>query len=209
MSNALQHPHTEVSFTHAGDDTISAFKLKFEKVHIPIVPAPPAKVTQRTCPAEPSNPILTSPVLPPRQARSQTTIYAKDRTNAPLPPRVVTPMLSQPSPLRVPRRSQNLAPRNLSQDDFCGMDTAHMAIAHGNHHWSQVHQANAVVHPITRKEMEYMSLMKGICNHFGHEVLATNAGAFFKVFETFLEPTHDSLLNSLTSRKTERSLLAK
>jgi hypothetical protein len=40
------------------------------------------------------------------------------------------------------------------------MDTAHMAIALGNHHWSQVHQANAVFHPITGKEMEYMALMK-------------------------------------------------
>jgi hypothetical protein len=27
-------------------------------------------------------------------------------------------------------------PRNLSQDDFCGMDTAHMAIALENHQWS-------------------------------------------------------------------------
>jgi hypothetical protein len=35
-----------------------------------------------------------------------------------------------------------------------------MAIALGNHHWSQQHQANAVVHPITGKEMEYMALMK-------------------------------------------------
>jgi hypothetical protein len=69
-------------------------------------------------------------------------------------------MLSQPSPLRVPRRSQNLAPRNLSQDDFCGMDTAHMAITLGNHHLSQAHQSNAVAHPITGKEMEYMALMK-------------------------------------------------
>jgi hypothetical protein len=40
------------------------------------------------------------------------------------------------------------------------MDTAHMAIALGNHHCSQQHQANAVVHPITGKEMEYMALMK-------------------------------------------------
>jgi hypothetical protein len=69
-------------------------------------------------------------------------------------------MSSQPSPPRVPRRSQNLAPHNLSQDDFCGMDTAHMAIALGNNHWSQAHQASAVVHPITGKEMEYMALMK-------------------------------------------------
>jgi hypothetical protein len=167
MSNALQHPHPEIPFTHVGDDTISAltalaeiFKLKFEKVHIPIIPAPPAKVTRRTCPANSSNPILTSPVPPPLQTRSQTTIHARDKTNAPLLTRVVTPMSSQPSPLRVPRRSQTLAPRNLSQDEFCGMDIAHMSIALGNHHWSHAQQANAVVHPITGKEMEYMALMK-------------------------------------------------
>jgi hypothetical protein len=50
--------------------------------------------------------------------------------------------------------------RSLSQDNFCGMDTVHMGIALGNHHWSQRHQANAVLHPITEKEMEYMALMK-------------------------------------------------
>jgi hypothetical protein len=76
MSNALQHPHPEVPFTHVGDDTISAltalaeiFKLKFQKVHIPIIPAPPAQVTQRIGPTESSNPILTSPVTSPRQTR--------------------------------------------------------------------------------------------------------------------------------------------
>jgi hypothetical protein len=158
MSNSLKHPHPEVPFTHVGDGTISAltalaeiFKLKFEKVHISIVPAPPDKVTQGIRPTESSNPILTSPVPPPRQTRSQTIIHAQDKTNAPLLPRVVTPMSSQPSPPRVPRCSQNLSPRNFSQDDFCGMDTVHMTIALGNHHWSQAHQANAVVHPITGK----------------------------------------------------------
>jgi hypothetical protein len=35
-----------------------------------------------------------------------------------------------------------------------------VAIALGNHHWSQQDQANAVIHPITGKEMEYMALMK-------------------------------------------------
>jgi hypothetical protein len=167
MSNALQNPHPEVPFTHVGDDTISAltalaeiFKLKFQKVHIPKLPAPPAKVTQRTCLVESSNPILASLMPPPRQTRSQTTIHARDITNAPLLPRLVTPMTSQPSPPRVPRRSQNLAPHNLSQDDFCGMDTAHMAISLRNNHWSQQHQSNAVVRPITGKEMEYMALMK-------------------------------------------------
>jgi hypothetical protein len=159
MSNALQNPHPEVPFTHVGDDTISAlttlaeiFKLKFQKVHIPELTAAPAKFTQRTGLAESSNPILASPMPPPRQTISQTTIHARDITNAPLLPRVVTPMTSQPSPLRVPRRSQNLSPRNLSQDDFCGMDTAHISIALGNRHWYQQNQSNAVVHPITRKK---------------------------------------------------------
>jgi hypothetical protein len=167
MSNSLQNPHPEVPFTHVGDDTISAltalaeiFKLKFEKPHIPKIPALPAKVTQRTCLVESSNPILASPMPPPRQTRSQTTIHARDITDAPILPRVVMPMTSQPLPPRVPRHSQNLSPRNLSQDEFCGMDTDHMAIALGNNHWSQVHQANAVVSPITGKEMEYMALMK-------------------------------------------------
>jgi hypothetical protein len=35
-----------------------------------------------------------------------------------------------------------------------------MVIALGNHHWSQQHCENAVVHPVTGKEMEYTALMK-------------------------------------------------
>jgi hypothetical protein len=96
----------------------------------------------------------------PRQTRSQTTIHARDITNAPLPPRVVTPRTRNPSPPRVPTRSQNLSPRNFSQHYFCGMDTSHLAISLGNNHLSQQHLVNAVIHPITRKEMEYMALMK-------------------------------------------------
>jgi hypothetical protein len=136
------------------------FKNKFRKVHIPKLPAAPAKVAERTFPAESSNPISASPMPSTRQTRSQTTFHAQDITNTPLLPRVVTPMTSRPAPPRVPKRSQNLSPQNLSQDDFCGMDTTHMAIAVGNRHWSQQHQANAVVYPINRKEMEYMALMK-------------------------------------------------
>jgi hypothetical protein len=82
---------------------------------------------------------------------SQTTIHAQDITNAPLLPRVVTPMTLNPSPPRVPTRSRNLSPRNLSQNDFCGMDTAHMAISLGNNHWSPQHLANAIIHPVTGK----------------------------------------------------------
>jgi hypothetical protein len=43
------------------------------------------------------------------------------------------------------------------------MDTAHMAIALRDNHWSRQHQANAIIYPVTRKEMEYMALMKDPC----------------------------------------------
>jgi hypothetical protein len=104
--------------------------------------------------------MLASPMPLTRQTRSQTTIHTQDIANAPLPPRVVTPRTLNPSPPRVPTRSRRLSPRNLSQDDFCGMDTAHMAISLGNNHWSRQHQANTVIHPVIGKEMEYMALMK-------------------------------------------------
>jgi hypothetical protein len=91
--------------------------------------------------------------------RSQT-IHAQDITAASLLPRVVTPMTSPPAPPRVPRRSQNRSPLDFFQDEFCGMDTAHMAISLGNRHWYHQHQANEIIHPITGKEIEYMALMK-------------------------------------------------
>jgi hypothetical protein len=40
------------------------------------------------------------------------------------------------------------------------MDAAHMAITLGNNHCSQLHQANAVINPVTGKVMEYSALMK-------------------------------------------------
>jgi hypothetical protein len=39
------------------------------------------------------------------------------------------------------------------------METAKMAIALGKNHWSQQHLANAVVHPLTGKQMEWMALV--------------------------------------------------
>jgi hypothetical protein len=167
MTDALQNPHSDVPFAHVGDDIISTlaelatiFKLKLRQTPPPTLPAAPPTVKQGTCLEESSNPILASPMPLPRQTRSQTSVQPQDITNAPLPPRVVTPRTLNPSPPRVPTRSQNLSPRNLSQNDFCGMDTAHMAIALGNNHWSQQHLENAVIHPVTGKEMEYMALMK-------------------------------------------------
>jgi hypothetical protein len=210
MMHALQNPHPEVPFAHVRYDTISAlaelatiFKLKLRQTPTPTLPAAPPAVKQRTCLAKSSNPILASPRPLPRQTRSQTTIHTQGMINAPLLPRVPTPRTLNPSPPRVPTLSQNLSPRNLSQSDFCGMDTAHMAIALGNNHWSQQHLENAIINPVTGKEMEYMALMKDpVYNPFGNEALATNADAYSKAFETFLEPTHVSLSNSPTSQKT-------
>jgi hypothetical protein len=167
MTDTLQNPHPAVPFAHVGNDTIKAlaelasiFKLKLRQTSPPTLPAAPPTVKQRTRLAESSNPILDFPMPPSRQTRSQTTIHTHDVTNAPLLPRVVTPRTLNQSPPRVPTRSHNLSPRNLSQSDFCGMATAYMAIALGTHHWSQQHLANAVIHPVTGKEMEYMALMK-------------------------------------------------
>jgi hypothetical protein len=167
MSNALKNPHPEVPFSHIRDDTIAAltklaeiFKNRSQKVQTQGLPHVPATASEHTIPANLSHPVLASPVHLPRQTRSQAIINTKNTTNAPLLRRVVTPMTTRPAPPRVPTRSQNLSPRNLSQNDFWDMETTNMAIAFGNYHWSQQHQANSVVHPVTGKEMEYTALMK-------------------------------------------------
>jgi hypothetical protein len=87
MTDALQNPHPEVPFTHVGDDTISAltemaeiFKLKMRKTQPPALPAAPPTIKLRTCLSKSSNPILASPMPPPRQTRSHTTIHARDIT---------------------------------------------------------------------------------------------------------------------------------
>jgi hypothetical protein len=167
MTDALQNPRPEVPFASVGDDTIAAltdlaaiFKLKLRQAPPPATQASPAKVVPRPGLAPSSTQILNSPMPIRRQTRSQTTIHTQDIPNVPLPPRVVTPRTLRHSPPRVPTGSQRLSPRNLSQHDFCGIDSAHMAIALGNHHWSRQHRANTVIHPVTGKEMEYSALMK-------------------------------------------------
>jgi hypothetical protein len=112
------------------------------------------------------------------QTMSQTTINTGTASDTPLLRRVITPMTGQAVSPRVPARSQNLSPRNVSQHDFWSMETANMAIALGTNHWSQQHLSNAVVHTITAKQMEYMALMndpelqplwkRGFSNEAGH-----------------------------------------
>jgi hypothetical protein len=167
MTDAFQNPHPEVPFASVGDETVKAladlaaiFKLKLQQAPSPVTQASPVTIIQ--CPNLIPLPtqISTSPIPDKRQTRSQTTIHTPDIPDRPLPPRVVTPRTLHHSPQMVPNGSLELTPRNLSQDDFCEMDTAHMAIALGHNHWSQRHHANAVIHPITGKEMEYSALMK-------------------------------------------------
>jgi hypothetical protein len=167
MTNAFQNPHPDVPFASVGDDTIAAltdlaaiFKLKLQQAPSPTTQASPAKVVQLPILIPSSTQILNSPMPNRRQTRSQTTMHTQDIPNVPLPPRLVTPRTLRHSPPRVPTSSQRLLPRNLSQDDFCGMDSAHMAISLGNKHWSQRHHSNAVIHPVTGKEMEYSALIK-------------------------------------------------
>jgi hypothetical protein len=167
MMDALHNPHPEVPFARIGDDTILAlaelaaiFKLKLRQTPSPTPQAVPPTVFQRPRLAESPNQILASPIPLSRQTRSQTTIHTQDISNAPLPPSVVIPRTLRPSPPRVPTRSQRLSPHNLSQDDSCGMDTAHMVIALGDNHWSRQHLSDAIIHPVTGKEMEYTALMK-------------------------------------------------
>jgi hypothetical protein len=93
------------------------------------------------------------------QTRSQRSIHTTTPSNTPLLPRVATPMSVHAASPRVRARTQNLSPRNLSQDDFWSMETANMEIALVTNHWYQHHFDNLVVHPVTGKKMEYMDLM--------------------------------------------------
>jgi hypothetical protein len=167
MTDAFQNPHPDVPFASVGDDTITSlaelatiFKLKLKLQHDPSpkIRASPAKVAPRPSLVPSPHQILRSPIPSRRQTRSQTKIHTHNIPDAPVTPRVVKPRSLRASPPRVLTGSQRPSPRNLSQDDFCGMDSAHMAI--DLEHWSQRHQANAVIHPVTVKEMEYSALMK-------------------------------------------------
>jgi hypothetical protein len=158
MTDAFRNPHTDVPFASVGDDTITAlsdlasiFKLKLQQAQSHATQASPPKVVQRPSHIPLSTQLLNSPMSYRRQTRSQKTFHTQHLPTGPLPLRVVTPRTLRPSPPRVPTSSRRLSPRNLSQDDFCGMHTAHMAIALGSNHWSQQHQANSVIHPVTEK----------------------------------------------------------
>jgi hypothetical protein len=167
MTDAFRKPHPDVPFANVGDDTIQAltdlaaiFKLKLQQSPSPATQAGPTKGVPRSSLIPSPTQILNSPTPNRRQTRSQTTIHTQNIPNVTLPPRVVTPRTLRQSTPRVPTGSQRLSPRNLSQDEFCGMDSAHMAIALGHNYSLQGHHANTVIHPVTGKEMEFSALMK-------------------------------------------------
>jgi hypothetical protein len=180
--------HLEVPFPSVGYDTIWAltdlaaiFKLKLQQSPSPAPQAAPPMVFPHPSIAPSSNQILNSLRNIARQMRSQMTIHTQDIPNVPLSPRVIIPRTLRQSPPRVPYRSQSLSPRNFSKDYFCSMDSAHMAIALGQNHWSKHHQSNTVIHPVSGKEMDYLALTKDpVYSHFGREALATNAGAILR-----------------------------
>jgi hypothetical protein len=217
MTDALQNPHLKVPFASVGDDTIAAltdlsaiFKLELRQPPPPTTQAAPAKVAQHQSLAPSTNQILNSSMPLARQTRLQTTIHTQDIPNVPLPPRVVTPWTLRQSHPRVPTGSQGLSPRNLSQEDFCGMDSAHMSISLGHTYWSQQHQANAVIHPVTRKEMEYSALMKDArlqplwTRGFGNE-----CGRLFQAIRDIPGTDTCFFIELKTSQKTVRSLTEK
>jgi hypothetical protein len=141
MNNALKHSHPEVSFTQIVDETITAlthlaeiFKNKFQKPKSPELTHSPIKAAENKRPSVLTQPVLTSPMKHQYQTRSRIPIQTIASTNTPLLPRVVTPMTGQAASPRVPASSQNLSPRNLSQDDFRSMETVNMAIDLGKNH---------------------------------------------------------------------------
>jgi hypothetical protein len=158
MADALKHPHLEVPFAQVGDGTITAlaqlattFKNKFQKPSAPELIQAPLKAAENKQPAALAQPILTSPMQHNYQTRSQRPIGVNTARNMTLLLRVATPMTGHAASLRVPARTQNLSPRNLSQDSFWNMETANKAIALGTNHWTDQHFSHAVVHPFMGK----------------------------------------------------------
>jgi hypothetical protein len=133
--DALKHPHSDVPFSQVRDDTITAlakvaaiFKNKFQKPSAPELIQAPLKAAENKQPASLVQPILTSPMKHTYQTRSQRPTNVNPSRNTSLLPRVVTPMTGHEASRRVPARTQNLSPRNLSQDDLWNMETANQAI---------------------------------------------------------------------------------
>jgi hypothetical protein len=165
MMDTLQNPHPEVPFSSVGDDTVKAladlaaiFKLKLQQAPSLATQASPATLIHLTS-IIPLPTLISSSLIPDRrQTISQMTIHTPDIPDRPLPPRVVTPPTLRHSPPRVPTGSLELSPRNLSQDDVCNGHSPYVDCSQKQPLVTTA--ANAVIHPVTGKEMEYSALMK-------------------------------------------------
>jgi hypothetical protein len=159
MTDALKHPHRDVPFSTIGEDTMSAlttlaeiFTRKLKKPEA--TNGPPA--LQKTAANKRQNsqpqPEITSPIKQNHQQTSRTNVN-QALENVQQPPRVVTPATRPAAPPRVQARTHQLSPRNLSQD-FLDIGGANCAIAFGENHWTNTPMMNAVIHPVTGKEMQ-------------------------------------------------------
>jgi hypothetical protein len=149
-ANSLKQPHPDFPFIQVGDKTIAALaqlatilKNKFKN-----------QQRQNLCKhlSRPLKLVLTSPMQHNYHKRSQRPISANKARSTRLLTRVATPMTDQAVSTRVLARTQNLFPRNLSQDDFWNIETANQAIALGANNWTNQHFSHAVLHLVTGKK---------------------------------------------------------
>jgi hypothetical protein len=154
MTDALKHPHPDVPFAIIGEDTISAlatlaeiFTRKFKKADAQNIQPAPQEAAAIKQPAPQAQSIITSPIKLNYQTRSQTNVLqALEKVQQ--PPRVVTPATRSATPPRVPTRTRQLSPRNLSRD-LLDIGGANCAIAFGEKHWTNIPMMNSVIHPVT------------------------------------------------------------
>jgi hypothetical protein len=162
MNDALKHPHPCVPFTKIGDGKITALahlsailKNKFQKPLEPEISHSSIKVAENKHPSALIRQMLTSPAKHNYQTRLQPQVNptssanVMESQNLPQLWRVVTPAARSAAPPRVPVRTRNFSPRNLSHEDFLDMGSANQAIALGNTHWTNMTMVNAVIHPVT------------------------------------------------------------
>jgi hypothetical protein len=163
ITDALEHPHPDVSFYTVGDETIKVlttlaaiFRNKYNKPPAPELIDSPIKAAENKRPAVLIQPMLTSPVNHTYQTISQTEVnqvpaHVIEFRNSPKLPMVVTPAARIAAPPRVPARARNLSPRNLSQGYFLDMGSNNNAIDLGNNCWTNLPMMSTVLHPAPGK----------------------------------------------------------
>jgi hypothetical protein len=141
-TDALKHPHPDVPFATIGDDTISAletladiFTRNFKNVDAKNIQPAPQKSAAIEQPAPQAHPIIMYPITRNYQTR---------------PPMVITLPTRSAAPPRVPTRTRQLSPWNLSRD-FLDIGGANWAIAFGENHWTYTPMMNSAIHPVTGK----------------------------------------------------------